>query len=53
MGTIVTRDGRDVSPVLPDENAAVAWLLRVQSQSIWHAMRFEGYGFRETREGDE
>jgi len=43
MATIVTRDGEPVSPLLDDENAAFAWLLRHQSMSTDWAIKYEGY----------
>jgi len=46
MGTVVTRDGQDVSPVFETEQEAARWLLRHQGQSVDWATRYEGYGFR-------
>jgi hypothetical protein len=43
MPSIVTRDGKPVSPVLDDENAAFAWLLRHQPMSTDWAIQHEGY----------
>ena len=49
----VTRDGKRVSPALPDENAAYAWLLRHQGQSTHYATTYGGYGFEEVSTGGE
>lgn len=45
--TIVTRDGRPVSPVLADNTAAFGWLLRAQPQSVSYALEHGGYAFVE------
>ena len=39
----VTRDGRQVSPMLDGENAAWTWILKHQGQSVDWAMKYEGY----------
>jgi hypothetical protein len=38
----ITRDGKKLAGVA-DSNAAFAWLLRHQAQSVDHAIRYEGY----------
>ncbi len=43
MASVVTRDGKPVSPVLVDENAAFAWLLKHQPMSTDWAIKYEGY----------
>lgn len=43
MAAIVTRDGKPVSPILDDENAAAAWLQKYQSMSTDWAIKHEGY----------
>ncbi len=43
MAAIVTRDGKPVSPLLDDENAAFAWLLKHQPMSTDWAIKYEGY----------
>lgn len=43
VARVVKRDGKPVSPVLPDENAAFAWLLHHQGMSTDWALKHEGY----------
>ncbi len=43
MPVIVTRDGQPVSPSLPDEDAALSWLLHHQPMSTDWALKHEGY----------
>jgi hypothetical protein len=53
MPTIVTRDDKPVSPVLADENAAFAWLLKHQPMSTEWAIKYEGYAIVDAPEGAE
>lgn len=39
----VRRDGKRVSPPMPNEGAALKWLQKHQGQSADHAIQFEGY----------
>ncbi len=41
---VIRRDGKPVA-IVDDENAAFAWLLRAQGQSVDHATRFEGWSY--------
>jgi hypothetical protein len=43
---VVTRDGADVSPILPTDTDALHWLHQHQPMSAEWAMRHEGYGVR-------
>lgn len=45
----VTHHGNVVATV-PDENACFKWLMRHQGRSVYHAVTYEGYGWR--READ-
>ena len=49
----VTRDGKRISPLLPDEDTAYQWLLNHQSQSTGWAMRHEGYAIVKAAEAPE
>ncbi len=42
---VITRDGKDVSPVV-EGSAAFSWLLRHQGQSVEYALRYGGYSAR-------
>jgi hypothetical protein len=43
---VVTRDGADVSPILPTDADVLHWLHQRVPYSADHAMRHEGYGVR-------
>jgi hypothetical protein len=45
VATVVTRDGKPVSPVLPNGDAAWKWLHDHQGMSVDWALRHEGYAF--------
>lgn len=43
VSVVVKRDGKVVSPILADEDAAYAWLLHHQGMSVAWALAHEGY----------
>lgn len=43
---VVTRDGKEVSPVLDNGDAAWTWILRHQGQSVEYALRYGGYSVK-------
>lgn len=50
MASIVTRDGKAVSPVLDDADAASVWLLKHQPMSTDWAFQHEGYAIVDVTE---
>lgn len=43
---VVTKDGKEVSPVLDNGDAAFSWILRHQGQSVEYALRWGGYSVK-------